>query len=110
MFGSDSAPHPIDKKEACGCAAGIFTAPIALQALADLFDRHNAIANLQTFVSDNARRIYNIIPPQKLVTLTPKSDRVPAMYDNVVPLFAESEIPWSIARVSVTPPKAVQTN
>ncbi len=44
MFGSDSAPHPIDKKEACGCAAGIFTAPIALQALADLFEQHNALA------------------------------------------------------------------
>ena len=30
MFGSDSAPHPIHAKEACGCAAGVFTAPIAL--------------------------------------------------------------------------------
>ena len=101
MFGSDSAPHPIDKKEACGCAAGIFTAPIALQSLADLFERHNAIANLQAFVSDNARRIYNITPPQKLVTLEPLPYRVPAMYDNVVPMFAEKEIPWSITQVKV---------
>ena len=23
MFGSDSAPHPIHAKEACGCAAGV---------------------------------------------------------------------------------------
>ncbi len=110
MFGSDSAPHPIDKKEACGCAAGIFTAPIALQALADLFDGHNAIANLQGFVSDNARRIYNITPPQKSITLEPIADRVPAMYDNVVPMFAESEIPWSITQVSGTSPKAVRAD
>ncbi|WP_128326747.1 amidohydrolase family protein, partial [Arcobacter suis] len=32
MFGSDSAPHPKHKKECCGCAAGVFTSPIALQA------------------------------------------------------------------------------
>ena len=99
MFGSDSAPHPIHKKEACGCAAGIFTAPIALQALAELFDRHQALANLQAFVSDNARRIYNIQPPQKSVTLAAKSFQVPAMYDKVTPMFAESEISWSIVRV-----------
>ena len=99
MFGSDSAPHPVDKKEACGCAAGIFTAPIALQALVELFDRHKAIANLQAFVSDNARRIYNIEPPHKLVTLEAKSFQVPARYENVTPMFAESEIAWSIVRV-----------
>ena len=99
MFGSDSAPHPIHKKEACGCAAGIFTAPIALQALVELFDKHQAISNLQAFVSDNARRIYNIQPPQKLVTLAAKPFQVPAMYDKVTPMFAESEISWSIVRV-----------
>ena len=99
MFGSDSAPHPIHKKEACGCAAGIFTAPIALQALAELFDRHQAIANLQAFVSDNARRIYNIQPPSKSVTLAAKPFQVPAMYDKITPMFAESEISWSIVRV-----------
>ena len=100
MFGSDSAPHPIDKKEACGCAAGIFTAPIALQALVELFDKHQAIANLQAFISDNARRIYNIQPPAKTVTLTEKPFLVPKMYDTVTPMFAERELPWSITRVN----------
>ena len=100
MFGSDSAPHPIHKKEACGCAAGIFTAPIALQALVELFEQHQAIASLQSFVSDNARRIYNITPPQKSVTLEPIPYKVPAMYDEVVPMFAEEELPWSIVRVT----------
>ena len=100
MFGSDSAPHPIDKKEACGCAAGVFTAPIALQALAELFEEHDAITNLQAFVSDNARRIYKITPPQKSVTLEPVPYRVPAKYDEVVPMFAEREISWSITQVN----------
>ena len=107
MFGSDSAPHPIDKKEACGCAAGIFTAPIALQALVELFDKHqamsstsSAIANLQAFVSDNAQRIYNIQPPAKTVTLREKPFVVPKVYDTVTPMFAEQELPWSITQVS----------
>ena len=99
MFGSDSAPHPIDKKEACGCAAGIFTAPIALPALVELFDRHNALDNLQAFISDNAQKIYGVIPPQKSVTLEPIPYKVPAMYGDVVPMFAEREISWSITLI-----------
>ena len=55
MFGSDSAPHPLDKKEACGCAAGIFTAPIALQALVELFERHNRY--LQNTIISKIKRV-----------------------------------------------------
>lgn len=101
MFGSDSAPHPINKKEACGCAAGIFTAPLALQALVELFEQHNAIANLQAFVSDNAQRIYGITPPKKSVTLKPIPYKVPAMFGEVVPMFANQELPWSITQVEI---------
>lgn len=100
MFGSDSAPHPIDKKEACGCAAGIFTAPIALQALVDLFEQHNALDRLQAFVGDNARKIYNITPPPKTITLEPTPYKVPEMYGQVVPMFAERELPWSITDIT----------
>lgn len=101
MFGSDSAPHPIDKKEACGCAAGIFTAPIALQALVDLFEQHNALDNLQAFVSDNAQDIYGVTPPQKSIILEPIPYRVPEMYGEVVPMFAGRELPWSITKVNI---------
>ena len=38
-FGSDSAPHPQHTKECPGCAAGVFSAPISLQVLAQIFDR-----------------------------------------------------------------------
>ena len=99
MFGSDSAPHPIDKKEACGCAAGVFTAPIALQALAELFERHNALDRLQGFVSDNAQRIYGVEPPNKSLVLERLPYKVPAKFGNVVPMFAEQELPWSIGKI-----------
>ena len=48
MFGSDSAPHPKHKKESCGCAAGVFTSPIALQVLVELFEKHDCLDNLNS--------------------------------------------------------------
>ena len=73
MFGSDSAPHPKHAKESCGCAAGVFTAPIALQVLAELFENENApLENLQAFISGNAQNIYGVTPLVKTVTLEKK--------------------------------------
>lgn len=98
-FGSDSAPHPVSKKECCGCAAGVFTAPIALPVLAGFFEEHGKLNNLQRFVSDNARRIYGVNPPEKTVTLTKAPAVIPAKYGEVVPMWAGKEIPWSVTRV-----------
>jgi len=97
MFGSDSAPHPKSAKESCGCAAGIFTAPIALQVLAGLFEKHHSLDNLQSFVSDNARRIYNIEPESKTITLKKEKFVVPDNYGEVIPMFAGESLEWSIA-------------
>jgi dihydroorotase len=104
MFGSDSAPHPREKKECCGCAAGVFTAPIALQVLAELFTSNGCGPRLQAFVSDNARRIYGLTPPQKTVRLARREFEVPESYGGVVPMFAGETIPWSLVdRGAVTP-------
>ncbi len=97
MFGSDSAPHPREAKEAPGCAAGVFTAPIALQALAQLFERHEALENLQSFVSDNAKRVYGVNPPKKEVILEKSPYLVPEIYEGcVVPMFAGQSLEWRV--------------
>ena len=100
MFGSDSAPHPKHKKESCGCAAGVFTSPIALQVLTQLFEEHKCLDNLNAFVSLNAQRIYNIHSKTKTIKLVKKDFTVPSIYEykneNVVPMFAGETIPWSI--------------
>ncbi len=97
MFGSDSAPHPKDAKEAPGCAAGVFTAPIALQALVQLFEKHDALDRLQSFVSDNAKRIYGINPPEKRVILENSPYLVPDIYEGtVVPMFAGRTLEWRV--------------
>jgi dihydroorotase len=96
MFGSDSAPHPLHAKETAGCAAGVFSAPVALPMLAEMFARHGAIERLQDFVSDNARRIYGITPPAKTVVLEQGAWRVPERYGDVTPFRAGGEIGWRI--------------
>ena len=101
MFGSDSAPHPKHAKESCGCAAGVFTAPIALQVLAELFEEQNvSLDNLQAFISGNAQKIYGVTPLTKTVTLEKTPFKVPSTYNGVVPMYAEEEIAYSIKDVT----------
>ena len=101
MFGSDSAPHPKHAKESCGCAAGVFTSPIALQVLAELFENENTpLANLQAFVSDNAQKIYGVTPLNKTISLEKKPFKVPSDYNGVVPMYADEEIAYSIKDVT----------
>ncbi len=99
MFGSDSAPHPQHAKESCGCAAGVFTAPIALQVLCELFDSYGKLGNLQSFVSDNAQSIYGLCPEFKEVVLAEEPFEVPVKYGDVVPMYAGASIQWSISSV-----------
>jgi len=99
MFGSDSAPHPQDKKESCGCAAGVFTAPIALQLLCEIFEKNGKLENLQSFISDNAQSIYGICPEFKEITLVQDGFKVPENYKGVVPMYAGETIGWSIENV-----------
>ena len=100
MFGSDSAPHPKHAKENCGCAAGVFTSPIALQALTQLFEANNSLDNLQKFISDNACKIYNMQPRSKNITLIKKDFKVPEYYEGfgekIVPMYFGDTLSWSI--------------
>jgi len=95
MFGSDSAPHPQYQKECCGCA-GVFTAPIALQALVQLFEKYNSLENLEKFISINAQKIYAFKPIEKDIVLVKRNFLVPSSYGDVVPMFANEELEWDI--------------
>ncbi|WP_121020304.1 dihydroorotase [Helicobacter vulpis] len=96
-FGSDSAPHSLAHKHACACAAGIFSAPLLLEALTTLFDIHHALDRLQAFVSDNARRIYQLDRrvqlPKKSLTLSKHPPTIPTIPDLIIPPFA---VEWRI--------------
>lgn len=99
MFGSDSAPHPVSKKECCGCAAGLFTAPVCLPTLVELFETHGALDHLQDFISGNAQRIHGFTPPKKTVQLSKTGMTMPERYGDVVPYRAGEVLPWAVRSI-----------
>ncbi|MCL2789510.1 MAG: dihydroorotase [Desulfobulbus sp.] len=103
MFGSDSAPHPRHKKECLGCAAGIFSAPVALPALVELFVEAGCPEHLPAFVAANARRIYRIDPPAKTMHLESVAWRVPEQYGGVFLFLAGTTIGWKVKSVASSP-------
>ncbi|WP_104747610.1 dihydroorotase [Helicobacter cetorum] len=102
-FGSDSAPHLVSKKHSNKAPAGIFSAPILLPALCELFERHNALDNLQAFVSDNAKFIYGLKNlPKKQVLLTKEPFKVPThTNDKQISILRGGEtLSWKIQSIS----------
>jgi dihydroorotase len=70
FLGTDSAPHPTHAKEAECCAAGCFTAPVALSCLAEIFDEADALDRLEAFTSLNGPAFYGVPVNEEQITLT----------------------------------------
>ena len=69
FLGTDTAPHAVHAKEAaCGCA-GIFSAPVALELYAQVFDEEGALDKLEAFASLNGPKFYGLDPNPDTVTL-----------------------------------------
>ena len=101
FLGTDSAPHPVHAKEsACGCA-GIFNAPVALEAYATVFDEEGALEQLEAFASINGPRFYGLPVNEGTITLKRSEmqipDRIGTGEDGVIPFLAGSSLPWSLA-------------
>ncbi len=95
-FGSDSAPHLRNAKEQKG-AAGIFSAPILLPLLVQTFESNRALEKLETFISYNASKIYQLPLSKKNVRLCKKPMIVPQECYGVVPMLAGETLEWSVA-------------
>ena len=67
FLGTDSAPHALAAKEAaCGCA-GVFSAPVALGWLAQVFEAEGALDRLEGFASLHGPAFYGLAPnPSRL--------------------------------------------
>ena len=92
MFGSDSAPHSIKNK--LKGAAGIFSAPVILPALAEFFEGN--LETFQKFVSDNARENFNINVPEKKVELIEEEWTAPYIVGNIKPMFAGKKFKFKV--------------
>ncbi|RDC74385.1 dihydroorotase [Rhodovulum sp. 12E13] len=69
FLGTDSAPHvdPL-KLQPCGCA-GIFSAPVTMACLAQVFDEAGALDRLEAFTSLNGPAFYGLPPSEETLTL-----------------------------------------
>lgn len=100
-FGSDSAPHLLTNKYSANAFGGIFSAPNLLGRLAELFDKHNRLENLQAFVSDHARDHYRIqFQKDRVITLVDTPTEIPAsipvLGSEIIPLNAGEKVGWQI--------------
>ncbi len=82
FLGTDSAPHrTFDKESHCGCA-GIFSAPNALPCVAQVFDNHDALDQLEAFVSLNGAGFYGV--PENHRTITLAKRQTAAVFPSVI--------------------------
>ena len=101
FLGTDSAPHAIgDKESDCGCA-GCYTAPVALELYAEVFEAQGQLDRLEAFASFNGADFYGLPRNTETVTLTKTESSVPITRpfgDTEVRLLRGGEtVAWSLA-------------
>ena len=68
--GTDSAPHDKSaKSRCCGCAAGIFTAPNAVELYTSVFAEDGALEHLGPFLSENFLHVYGMTVSDEMMTI-----------------------------------------
>ena len=101
FLGTDTAPHARHLKEAaCGCA-GIFSAPVAMEVYATVFEEEDALDNLEAFTSLNGPAFYGLAANAGTVTLKRETWQVPDSVDagdgdTLVPFMAGETLGWKL--------------
>lgn len=101
FLGTDSAPHAVgDKESSCGCA-GIFSASVALEIYAAVFEDEGALDKLEAFASEHGPRFYGLPLNAGAIVLERTPWRVPSVFGaagtRIVPFQAGMELAWKYA-------------
>jgi dihydroorotase len=98
FLGTDSAPHSRHAKEAACCGAGCYSAPLALELYAQIFEAAGALDRLEAFASEHGARFYGLPLNQGTIALVRSPWTVPETLpfgaDTVVPLRAGETMAW----------------
>jgi dihydroorotase len=100
FLGTDTAPHLRHAKEApCGCA-GVFSAPVAIEAYLKVFAEENALSRFEAFASLNGPAFYGLEPNRDQVTYVERSALVAEAVavpgeGEIVCLFGGETVDWS---------------
>lgn len=100
FLGTDSAPHAEQAKlSACGCA-GIYSAPVALELYAEVFEEIGALDKLEAFAAFHGADFYRLPRNQNKITLRKEAQQVPASFafgeQRVIPLRAGESVSWRL--------------
>ena len=101
FLGTDSAPHSRHSKEsACGCA-GIFSAPVGIEAYAEAFEAAGTLDRLEGFASVFGARFYGLPLNEGELVLEKRRWTPPAEYaagdERLVPFRAGETVSWALA-------------
>jgi len=77
FLGTDSAPHAMAKKLAVTGAAGLFTAPLAIELYTKIFADDGKLDKLEAFSSLNGPAHYGMAPNEATITLERKPWTIP---------------------------------
>lgn len=102
FLGTDSAPHPRHAKEnACGCAAGCYTAHAAIELYAEVFDSVDQMELLEGFASHHGADFYEVPRNEDRIELIYDAwdvpDRLTFGEDDLVPTRAGETVNWRVA-------------
>lgn len=99
FLGTDTAPHLRHLKEnACGCA-GVFSAPVAIQAYLQVFAEENALDQFERFAALNGAAFYGLPANETRVTYAEDRQTSPEPVlvvgeGEILPLFAGERVGW----------------
>ena len=96
FLGSDTAPHPREKKECAKGACGVYTAPVLPQVLAEVFERAGHLNCLENFTSRFGAEFYGLPLNEGTISLTKSEWLVPEQIGSVVPFRAGTKLQWQL--------------
>lgn len=107
FLGTDTAPHLKSAKGKNPPAAGIFSAPVAVALLAEVFEESCRMSSspclegmkrdMAKFASENGADFYDLPRNTRTITLVKKEWTVPSDYNGIVPLMAGRTLRWQVA-------------
>jgi dihydroorotase len=100
FLGTDSAPHIVERKEACVGCAGCFTAHFAVELVAEAFEGVGHLDDLEEFVSRRGAAFYGLPLSTRHRTLVREAWKIPDIYPfgptKVRPLRSGEEAMWKL--------------
>lgn len=95
--GTDSAPHDMEaKSRCCGCAAGIFTAPLAVELYTQVFAEDNALQHLGPFLSENFLHLYGMPVSEEMMVIRREEYVIPERVGSIPVFMGGETLQWKL--------------